>query len=112
MTQHSRYSWTRGSLVAFVATGILANACGSDPATPGAPLPPLVVGQTDFESAPPAGASVATGSGVDASASTGGTGNGSGGTASGPQPIDKGGESADTSAEREIEETDLYRLDG
>jgi hypothetical protein len=110
MTKLNHTSLALGPLAALTALGLLGNACGSGGGSTGnRPLPPLVVGQSDFESAPPAGATpsgAGARGGVDSgSASSGGTGSG-GSAVSSPE---SGGADA---ASREVEETDLYRLDG
>jgi len=92
------------TLTALVGASVLLPACSgssSNGSGPSGPAVDRVPGQTSFESAPPAGN---TGSG--ASASAGGAGD------SAAPPKAGGTETSASAPARQVEETDLYRLDG
>ena len=102
---------SRSKFAGFVSFVALATACGSSGgggSTGG--MPPLVTGQSDFESAPPNGSN-GKGAGSPATDGAGTGAGGSGGSAAAPSPEASAGNSGG-STPREVEETDLYRLDG
>lgn len=101
-------AWHRGralsALGLVVAVGSSSVACSSD--EKGGPTPELTTGQSEFASAPPNGSSQGPNLGAGDGEASGG-----GGTASGPgaqPPRDNAG----GGLKREVEETDLYRLEG
>jgi hypothetical protein len=95
------------AVVTFIGCGALATACSGTHEGTARPTPPLVQGQSDFESAPPTGSSNNETLAVDGAAS--GTG---GSAAMAPTTSNAPTDGSATTTPRTVEETDLYRLDG
>ena len=102
-------------LVALITGSGALGGCGagSDGPKAGRPTPPLVEGQSEFESAPPNG--VSTGNGAGGPTLTAGADGTGGSTAAAPPSANGSSDSVaggGSSTSREVEETDLYRLEG
>ncbi|HWW83253.1 MAG TPA: hypothetical protein VNZ26_06600, partial [Vicinamibacterales bacterium] len=101
--------------IPLFATAFMVGACGGNGSSSGTPPgknPPPLVGQTDFESAPPYGAS--SGGSLNAAAGIAAGGAGAAPAAksdntAAPMATSGGGAA---SQPRTVQETDLYRLDG
>jgi hypothetical protein len=114
MSQNSSSSFlSRLVPLPLFATAFVFGACGGSGSSSGTPSDNTVTGQSDFESAPPYGAS----NGSASASSGGGTpATAAGATNAGAAPAPA--KAADTSGTqtvsqpRTVQETDLYRLDG